>query len=248
MPDPALARLTENEKICLRRRLLPQTAKEMAIDLGISPHAVEKRLKMARAKLGQSSSLAAARMLAAAEGYQTLVPGSSDLSETNDREEEATVAPRFVTPTARPSVHKGSIMLAALFLVALMQDVPTPGVEAPPLKNEKGEDVPSRKVGMDEAVAFIKPGFHQKDADRSGSLDAREASAMEPRDRFRDASLPSAPPAGNADPAAERKWMKLLDNDGDGKVSEDEYVRYMLPWTLWTGVPADWHPIAAGTR
>ena len=165
MPDPALARLTENEKICLRRRLLPQTAKEMAIDLGISPHAVEKRLKMARAKLGQ-----------------------------------------------------------------------------------KREDVPSRKVGMDEAVAFIKPGFHQKDADRSGSLNAREASAMEPRDRFRDASLPSAPPAGNADPAAERKWMKLLDNDGDGKVSEDEYVRYMLPWTLWTGVPADWHPIAAGTR
>ncbi len=51
-PHPGIARLTENEKICLRRRLLPQTAKEMAADLGISPHAVEKRLKMARAKLG----------------------------------------------------------------------------------------------------------------------------------------------------------------------------------------------------
>jgi len=25
---------------------------------------------------------------------------------------------------------------------------------------QKREDVPSRKVGMDEAVAFIKPGFH----------------------------------------------------------------------------------------
>jgi DNA-binding CsgD family transcriptional regulator len=43
----AIARLTDNEKECLRRRLRPQTAKEMAIDLGISPYAVEKRLKMA---------------------------------------------------------------------------------------------------------------------------------------------------------------------------------------------------------
>ncbi|HSG35077.1 MAG TPA: sigma factor-like helix-turn-helix DNA-binding protein, partial [Sphingomonadaceae bacterium] len=65
----ALERLTDNEKICLRRRLSHQTAKEMALDLGISPHAVEKRLKMARAKLGLSSSLEAARVLADWERY-----------------------------------------------------------------------------------------------------------------------------------------------------------------------------------
>ena len=59
----ALARLTDNEKECLRRRLRQQTAKEMALELGVSPHAVEKRLKMARAKLGLSSSLEAARLL-----------------------------------------------------------------------------------------------------------------------------------------------------------------------------------------
>jgi DNA-binding CsgD family transcriptional regulator len=35
----ALARLTDNEKECLRRRLNQQTAKEMALELGISPHA-----------------------------------------------------------------------------------------------------------------------------------------------------------------------------------------------------------------
>src|SRR5687768_18384083 len=66
----ALARLTDNEKECLRRRLRQQTAKEMALELGVSPHAVEKRLKMARAKLGLSSSLEAARLLAASDGYQ----------------------------------------------------------------------------------------------------------------------------------------------------------------------------------
>ncbi len=107
MPDPAIARLTENEKECLRRRLLPQTAKEMAIDLGISPHAVEKRLKMARAKLCQSSSLTAARMLAAAEGYQSLVSGSSDLSSGGDRVEDATVGLSPIGVAARPSLHKG---------------------------------------------------------------------------------------------------------------------------------------------
>ncbi|MBX3593729.1 hypothetical protein [Sphingomonas sp.] len=46
----ALDRLTEAEKMCLRRRFVPQTAKEMAIDLGISPHAIDKRLKMARTR------------------------------------------------------------------------------------------------------------------------------------------------------------------------------------------------------
>src|SRR6185503_13082603 len=78
----ALGRLTENEKECLRRRLQQQTAKEMALELGVSPHAVEKRLKMARTKLGLSSSLAAARLLAETEGYQQTGPQAADLAET----------------------------------------------------------------------------------------------------------------------------------------------------------------------
>src|SRR5690606_31515708 len=75
----ALARLTDNEKECLRRRLRQQTAKEMALELGVSPHAVEKRLKMARAKLGLSSSLEAARLLASTEEYQRTGPHAADL-------------------------------------------------------------------------------------------------------------------------------------------------------------------------
>jgi len=75
----ALARLTDNEKECLRRRLRQQTAKEMALELGVSPHAVEKRLKMARTKLGLSSSLEAARLVVASEGYQRTGPQAPDL-------------------------------------------------------------------------------------------------------------------------------------------------------------------------
>jgi DNA-binding CsgD family transcriptional regulator len=74
-----LSRLTEREKVCLRQWLQHKSAKEIAADLGISHHAVEKRLKMARTKLGATSSLKAARMLGEAEGYGQAVPQSPDL-------------------------------------------------------------------------------------------------------------------------------------------------------------------------
>jgi DNA-binding CsgD family transcriptional regulator len=76
--DP-LSRLTEREKVCLREWLQHKSAKEIAADLGISHHAVEKRLKMARTKLGATSSLEAARMLGQAEGYGQAVTQSPDL-------------------------------------------------------------------------------------------------------------------------------------------------------------------------
>ncbi|HEU0100416.1 MAG TPA: helix-turn-helix transcriptional regulator [Allosphingosinicella sp.] len=76
----SLSRLTEREKVCLRQWLNHRSAKEIAADLGISHHAVEKRLKMARTKLGATSSLEAARMLGEAEGYGRAVTRSPDLA------------------------------------------------------------------------------------------------------------------------------------------------------------------------
>jgi len=75
----ALSRLTEREKVCLREWLQHKSAKEIAADLRISHHAVEKRLKMARTKLGATSSLEAARMLGEAEGYGRTVAQSPDV-------------------------------------------------------------------------------------------------------------------------------------------------------------------------
>ena len=75
----SLSRLTEREKVCLRQWLQHKSAKEIAADLGISHHAVEKRLKMARTKLGATSSREAARMLGEAEGYGQAVTQSPDL-------------------------------------------------------------------------------------------------------------------------------------------------------------------------
>lgn len=238
----ALARLTDNEKECLRRRLLPQTAKEMALDLGISPHAVEKRLKMARAKLGVSSSLEAARLLAGAEGYQSLVPRTSDLLP-HPLPGEAGAA---VVPLSAVAVHtlplQGLLMITLLALLAFVaQDVPAADPSASPMFDEQGRTVTARKVGADEADAYLRESFSAMDADHSGYFEPVEAGKLEPRDRNRDTSLPLAPPPGARDPAGERKWMDLLDHNRDGRVSSEEYRRYMLPWTLLSGVPADWH-------
>jgi len=238
----ALSRLTENEKLCLRRRLRPQTAKEMAIELGISPHAVEKRLKMARAKLGLSSSLAAARLLARVEADQHLVPQAPDLPGDAPRQQEGVGAARPDRKRVPRLLSGGLPMIAALSLMALLaQDAPAP----PPARTASAvlhlDQMPVRKVDMNEAAAFNAEDFHFKDVDGSGFLEPREVSALELRDANRDSSLPPAPPAGSPDPAAERKWMAKLDANRDGKVSEEEYIDYMTPWTLWQGVPAAWH-------
>lgn len=238
----ALGRLTESEKECLRRRLLPQTAKEMALDLGISPHAVEKRLKMARAKLGVSSSLEAARWLATLEGYQPLVPRVSDLSNGEAHGEMAAVAVPFAGAGAHTLTLQGLLMITLLALLAFIaQDVPVADPSASPMFDERGRVVAARKVGSDEADAYLRESFANMDTDHSGYVEPSEAGKLEPRDRNRDASLPAAPPAGERDPAGERKWMDKLDHDRDGRVSSEEYRDYMAPWTLLSGVPADWH-------
>jgi DNA-binding CsgD family transcriptional regulator len=95
----AIRRLTIAERECLKRCLSHQTAKQMALDLGVSPHAVEKRLKMARAKLGLSSSLEAAKLVESLERSGRLGPLPSDLPSGNAGPDElgSVAAPRNET-------------------------------------------------------------------------------------------------------------------------------------------------------
>lgn len=230
----ALARLTENEKICLRRRLLPQTAKEMAIELGVSPHAVEKRLKMARTKLGLSSSLQAARMLAAAEGYGRAVPQEADLAGGGEPEQTGS----GVAGNRRRMVLISGVALMSLILAALFAFMPAAQ------ESEAPSPAPGmRKASLADVGAFLTEGFAFHDKDKSGYLEGAEIGALEPRTAaHRDRALPPAPPAGARDPAGEAKWMRKLDNDRDGRVSRQEYIEYMTPWILLSGVPKDWTP------
>ena len=121
----AILRLTEAERECLKRCLHHQTAKQMALDLGISPHAVEKRLKMARAKLGLSSSLEVAKLVKLSDQSGRLGPQSSDLPSGNARPDEngSLATPRNETAwTTRRRAYlvSGAILMSGFAALALI--------------------------------------------------------------------------------------------------------------------------------
>jgi DNA-binding CsgD family transcriptional regulator len=77
------AALPEHQRICLRMVLEHKSSKEIALELGISPHTVDQRVKMAMQTLGVGSRVAAARLLAEHEAgpYQPLVYQNPDLAD-----------------------------------------------------------------------------------------------------------------------------------------------------------------------
>jgi DNA-binding CsgD family transcriptional regulator len=76
-PDPVrLAKLSEGQKACLRLVYAHMSSKDIARDLGISPHTVDARLRAAIHTLGVATRVEAARQLATAEAaapYQSSV-------------------------------------------------------------------------------------------------------------------------------------------------------------------------------
>lgn len=60
-------RLSPRQKECLRGVLQLRSGKEIARELGISPHAVEKHLRICREKYGVATSAEAARLFALQE-------------------------------------------------------------------------------------------------------------------------------------------------------------------------------------
>ncbi|WP_305097031.1 helix-turn-helix transcriptional regulator [Croceibacterium aestuarii] len=128
----AILRLSEAERECLKRCLRHQTAKQMALDLGISPHAVEKRLKMARAKLGLSSSVEAAKLVELSDRSGRLGPQLSDLPSGKPwpDEEGSAAGPRSETAWItrhRTYLVSGAIVMSALAAIALVIAVQSSG-------------------------------------------------------------------------------------------------------------------------
>ena len=219
----AIGRLTENEKECLRRRLTPQTAKEMALELRVSPHAVEKRLKMARTKLGLPSSLQAARLLAQVES-QPLVPQASDLSANADRS-QVSVPAGGMRRRWMGGITAMSILIAAALAFTLA--------------GESGQQehivhhVPRVPATPEQATAFLGQSFEILDRNHSGFLEAEEAppTAIGSGD---------GPPQRLSPERAGAYFIARLDRDGDGRISRSEYVVGERPGILAAGVPANW--------
>ena len=222
----ALARLTASEKECLRRRLLPQTAKEMAIDLGVSPHAVEKRLKMARAKLGVGSSLQAARLLVASED-QKLVPHAPDLAPTAANRD----APARPGGRRRWLITGGitmSIAIAAAIAFTLT-GTPEPMAQDAPRQTERGPATP------ETAAAFLADTFDAMDKNKSGILESGEMPRMTVRS--------TNGLKGSVDPnGAHAIFTARNDLNRDGRVSRAEFIEATRPMIEANGVPAKWKP------
>ncbi|RZL28172.1 MAG: hypothetical protein EOP64_05315 [Sphingomonas sp.] len=158
----------------MKRCLDHQTAKEMALDLGVSPHAVEKRLKMARAKLGLSSSLDAAKLVAAADESNRLVPQASGLSGTNAIVEEVCAAiphPSITRGERRPSIYVISgvilmILVAAAALIVWLQAsgsggqlaFPPAAADAAPATSATAAPTPGTEAMLRQLVAGLASG------------------------------------------------------------------------------------------
>ncbi|HYJ82084.1 MAG TPA: helix-turn-helix transcriptional regulator [Allosphingosinicella sp.] len=148
----AIRRLTLAERECLKRCLSHQTAKQMALDLGISPHAVEKRLKMARAKLGLSSSLEAAKLVESLERSGRLGPHSSDLPSGHAGPDEpgTVAAPRNETAWMKRRhqvyVVSGAMLMSFFIAAALMIWVQSSGAV-------EGQAAPSAMVSSASPAA-----------------------------------------------------------------------------------------------
>jgi len=243
----SIARLTDREKDCLRRWLRHQTAKEMALELGISPHAVEKRLKSARAKLGVTTSLEAARQLAACEGYQRTASQPPDLPAADVSRKD-----RFTKTTLAGATFM-TILFASALALAVSQaggfaDKPadTPAPESARL--DRGALPPGRVAPSDaEVILMTQTTFHHVDADNSGYIDGAE-SPLDPS--------PGPQPVyrrdenGNAVPTGERvmqnveeiqaEFYRTADTNGDGRISYPEFHRWSAPNIVRNGIPAEW--------
>lgn len=202
-----IKRLTEREKECLRLWLRHKTAKEIALDLGVSHHAVEKRLKMARTKLGVATSLQAARLLAQTKEYDPFVPQTPDLP-------------------AKPSVthHLNSqliiigglmIVLALGLAMALVHAYPSDG--STPITGQDN----SIKLSGDSTTVF-----DHLDADKSGYLEMPESPVVTlaflksvDAEKFEG----KATLADSTDTKQVDAFYAAADKDGDGRVSYREY-------------------------
>ncbi|MEM6858893.1 MAG: LuxR C-terminal-related transcriptional regulator [Pseudomonadota bacterium] len=241
-----ISKLTEREREVLRLWLERKTAKEIAMDLSISHHAVEKRLKMARAKLGVASSLEAARLLSEAEGYQPMAAQPPDLAAMHMPSQDANSHARKIGVVI-------VILLAAAAALAVQSTSPSQTYGALP-DSGAGEDVGYQGV-LDEdmirpteaqSAVITRTTFEFLDEDRSGFLEGRESPVSAPS---KPQSLPTKNEEGNVIGTEKRLMTQKqatdgfyarADTDGDGRVSYAEYHAWSRPTLQRIGVPKTW--------
>jgi DNA-binding CsgD family transcriptional regulator len=93
MKIEAINDLSERQKQCLRHLYQNLSVKEIALELGLSPHTVNEHLRQARRTLGVSRSMQAARLLVRAEGNNRSVSDAIGVEDDDvvDHDQDATM-------------------------------------------------------------------------------------------------------------------------------------------------------------
>jgi hypothetical protein len=214
---------------------------------------------MARTKLGLSSSLEAARLLKASEGYQQTGSQASDLDPnpiTGDK------------PASRSTII--GVLAMSLFLAAAMtlllaqpfsegatvsadqSPAPSPQDEAPEgnatIKVALG-DLGNVQASPERVRRYVRQLFDHEDKDRSGHIERDEAPS---RIEMAESRSPASPPQSYSEAnivkvfegdAARTEYLRSLDIDGDGRISFEEYSERIVPHYEQRGIPlipADW--------
>lgn len=115
-----LDRLSERQRECLRLVHANLEAKEIAIALGLSPHTVNEHLRDARRLLGVARSMEAARMLAAHEGDNRLVPEPIGVERNPNRPDELAAAqPKYPDRAVRRNRYDLAVLARMGLIVAI---------------------------------------------------------------------------------------------------------------------------------
>lgn len=206
----AIDRLTPKERECLDRWLSHATAKQIALELGVTHHAVEKRLKSARAKLGVTSTLEAARLLAAAEGYGLTASQSPEVGETIRPSDDHESRPARIR-LKLVLIGVLSMSLTILAAIALL----SPATSEPVLTTETEVRVLRNPAVADRQKAWAR-SFEALDKDRSGYLETAE---------FNAASFSFSRVSANSEKGTPPRTYSAREWDGnrDGRVSPTEF-------------------------
>lgn len=228
-----IARLTAREREALRGWLERKSAKEIALDLGVSHHAIEKRLKAARLKLGVTSSLEAARLLAEAEGrcerYQPAAVRQAEVPEAAQTRQRWRPQPFIIGAIA---------MLMTIVAALALSPQAAPEAASPPAATSSAEEriAASTRRTFDlldkDGSGFLEPPelpiiqFAVMEKEEVAGAVARvlsEASSSADTPRKTGVTVNGVKLAGAA---SAEQFYREADRDGDGRVSYAEFHQW----------------------
>ncbi|MFN3989216.1 MAG: LuxR C-terminal-related transcriptional regulator [Erythrobacter sp.] len=228
-----IARLTHREREALRGWLERKSAKQIALDLGVSHHAIEKRLKTARLKLGVASSLEAARLLAEAEGLHAGYQHKG--AQRAEVPQGAAVQHGW---RRQPRIMGAFAMLFTIAAAIVLSQQAKPHGASPPAAASSAEE---------RIAASTRRTFNLLDEDRSGFLEPPESPIIQfalmdkdetatavakvlnaarkgAENEARTAITTSGVKLSGSDSA--EQFYREADRDGDGKVSYAEFHQW----------------------